>query len=179
MKIVIRILIGLGCLIAALLITGLFTKKDYTVEREIVINKSKGEVFNYVKYLRNQDTYSKWAQMDPNAKSEWKGTDGTVGFTASWDSQNDEVGQGEQSISKIVEGERIDYDLRFIRPFEGEAKAYMTTESISGNQAKVKWGISSSMPYPMNLMLLFMNMEDMLANDLEVGLQNLKTLLEK
>jgi hypothetical protein len=35
------------------------------------------------------------------------------------------------------------------------------------------------MKYPMNLMLLTMNMEEMLAPDLQNGLNNLKTILEQ
>jgi hypothetical protein len=35
------------------------------------------------------------------------------------------------------------------------------------------------MKYPMNLMLLFMNMEKMVGGDLDKGLQNLKSVLEK
>jgi hypothetical protein len=35
------------------------------------------------------------------------------------------------------------------------------------------------MPYPMNIMLPFMNMEEMLGGDLENGLKNLKNILEK
>jgi hypothetical protein len=34
------------------------------------------------------------------------------------------------------------------------------------------------MPYPMNTMLLFMNMDGMLGKDLEGGLTNLKAKLE-
>lgn len=35
------------------------------------------------------------------------------------------------------------------------------------------------MKYPMNLMMLFMDMEKQLAPDLQNGLDNLKTLLEQ
>jgi len=35
------------------------------------------------------------------------------------------------------------------------------------------------MPYPMNLMLLFTDMEGMLGKDLSAGLGNLKAILEK
>jgi hypothetical protein len=35
------------------------------------------------------------------------------------------------------------------------------------------------MPYPFNLMGAVINMEEMLGNDLEKGLKNLKRLLEK
>lgn len=55
----------------------------------------------------------------------------------------------------------------------------MATESSGAAETLVKWGISSSMKYPANIMLLFMNMEKMIGNDLETGLSNLKTILEK
>jgi len=34
------------------------------------------------------------------------------------------------------------------------------------------------MPYPMNAMMLFMNMEESIGNDFEQGLLNLKRLVE-
>tara|TARA_R100000935_G_C2797148_1_gene148707 strand:- start:315 stop:848 length:534 start_codon:yes stop_codon:yes gene_type:complete len=173
-----KILIILLVLIAIPLVVALFLPKDYSVEREIIINKPKQEVFEYVKYLKNQDNYSKWASMDPNMKKTYKGTDGTVGFVSAWESENDDVGSGEQEILKIEEGERIDFELRFIEPFESTSPAFMTTESVAENQTKVTWGFSGHMNYPMNLMMLFMDFEKMIGDDLESGLSNLKSELE-
>lgn len=179
MKILKRILITILAIVAIALITPLFIKKEYAAEREITINKSKQEVFDYVKFLKNQDNYSVWATMDPQMKKEYRGTDGTVGFVSAWDSKNEDVGKGEQEIKKIQEGERIDFELRFMKPFEATEPAYMITESVSDSLTKVKWGFSGQMKYPMNLTLLFMNIEEMIGKDLETGLQNLKTTLEK
>lgn len=178
MHIIKNIFLLLLALIAIALIAALFVKKDYTVEREITINKPKQLVFDYVKLLRNQDNFSKWASMDPNMKKDYKGIDGTVGFVSSWEGNKD-VGKGEQTIRKITEGEKVEFDLHFIKPFEGLADAYMSTEALAENQTKVKWGLKSSMKYPMNLMLLFMNMDKMIGEDFQVGLVNLKGLMEK
>lgn len=179
MRIIKKILLFLLFIIVVLLIVALFVKKEFSVEREIVINRSKEDVFNYVKLLKNQDNYSKWATMDPKMKKEYKGTDGTVGFISAWDSDIKDVGKGEQEITNITDGERIDYALRFIKPFENKATTYMITEKISENQTRVKWGFSGKMKYPMNIMLLFMNMEKMVGNDFQTGLSNLKNILEK
>ncbi len=179
MKIVKRIFIGLVMLIAILLLVALFAKKDYAVERDIVINKPKQEVFDYIKLLKNQNNYSKWATMDPDMKKEYRGTDGTVGFVSAWDSDKKDVGKGEQEIKNITDGEKIDYELRFIKPFQATDHAYMATDAVSENQTKVKWGFNGRMNYPMNLMLVFMNMEKMLGGDLQTGLSNLKNVLEK
>lgn len=112
-------------------------------------------------------------------KKSYKGTDGTVGFTARWESSKKDVGWGEQEIKKITEGERIDFELRFIKPFEAIEPAYMTTETINENQTKVVWGFSGHMNYPMNFMLLFMDMEEIIGGDLETGLRDLKAILEE
>lgn len=179
MKIIKWILIVIVILVAIPLITAVFVKKDYSVEREVVINKPKQEVFEYVKYLKNQNNYSKWAGIDKNMKKDFKGTDGTVGFISAWDSDNKDVGKGEQEIKGIKDGQRIDYEIRFIKPFESTSSAYMTTESVNGNQTKVKWVFFGNMPYPMNLMQVVMDMDKTIGDDLQTGLNNLKGIMEK
>src|SRR5687767_6815253 len=106
MKILKRILFSVLGLVAILLIVALFVKKDYAVEREITINKPKQEVFAYIKYLKNQDNFSKWGSMDPAMQKSYTGTDGAVGAVSAWKGNSD-VGEGEQEIKKITEGERI------------------------------------------------------------------------
>ncbi|SHE81967.1 SRPBCC family protein [Pedobacter caeni] len=179
MKILKVILGGIVLIVVLLLIVALFVKKDYAVEREITINKPKSQVFEYIKLLKNQDLYSVWLKRDPAAKKEYKGTDGTVGFVAAWESKDKNVGKGEQEIIKITGEERIDMKLRFKEPFESNDDAYMITESVSETQTKVKWGFKGRMKYPMNLMLLCWDMEGMLGKDLQKGLDDLKVILEK
>ena len=174
-----KIFMGLGALVILVLIIALFVKKDYAVFREVTINKPKQEVFDYVKMLKNQDNYSKWALMDPNSKKTYKGTDGTAGFMSAWDSEVKDLGKGEQEITGLTEGARIDYNLHFIKPMENRAKAAMTTETAGDNQTKVTWTFSGNMAYPMNFMLLFLNMDKLLGKDLETGLDNLKVIMEK
>lgn len=166
-------------IIALTLIVALFVNGKYAVEREVTINKPKQEVFDFVKYLKNQDQFSVWAQIDPNMKKEFRGEDATVGFVSAWDSENPKAGKGEQKITKIVDGERIDYELHFIEPFESTDYAYLSFASVNDSVTTVKWGFNGKMKYPMNLMMLFMDMEAMLAPDLQNGLDNLKGILEK
>lgn len=179
MNLFLSILSGLGILIILLLIIAAFAKKSYSVTSEITIQIPSHVVFDYLKLLKNQDNFSKWALMDPNMTKEYRGTDGTVGFVSAWESKEKNVGKGEQEIRKITEGEQIDFEIRFIKPFTGVAQAYLATDSLSDKVTLVHWGFSSKMSYPTNLMLLVMKMEKMIENDLQTGLQNLKKLLEK
>lgn len=173
------ILIGVAVLVMALLLIALFVRKNYEVEREITINQPSQKIFDYVKYLKNQDHYSKWNMIDPGMQQTYSGTDGSVGFKSAWDSQNKQAGKGEQQITGLTDGKRMDVAIHFIRPFEGDAEASIFTDAVTGNQTKVRWTLKSGMKYPMNLLLLVMNMDKIIGDDLAANLSNLKVVMEK
>jgi len=173
-----KIALIIAIIIALPLLIALFVKSNYAIEREISIDLNKPAVFSYLKYLKNQNNFSKWANIDPEMKKEYRGIDGTVGFVSAWDSTNEDVGKGEQEIINIVDGKRIDFELRFLAPFESTSPAYMTTEDTGNNTTLVKWGFKGHMDYPMNLMFLFMDFEQIIGADLQTGLDNLKVVLE-
>lgn len=170
MKILKKILIVLLAIIAIPLIVALFVKKDFKSEREIVIDRPVSQVFDYVKYVQNQDNYGKWQLSDPEASLVAEGTDGTVGFKYSWDGKK--VGKGSQTITGLVDGEKVETELDF--GFGEPAKSYILTEEAGPGQTKVTWGMTGTSPYPLNLMGLFFDLGD----DFGEGLQNLKTILE-
>lgn len=176
MKILKRIIIIILILIAIPLVMAIFIKKDYSVEKQVTINRPEAQVFDYIKHLKNQNYYNAWCMADPNMKTEYKGTDATVGFIYAWDG-NDEVGKGEIEIAKISENERLDMDLHFIEPFKGEAKAYITTTPVSNNVTTVTWVMYGHNNYPMNFMNLFS--ESTIGGNLESSLEKMKSNLEK
>ena len=179
MKLIKTILLIIVTITGILLIIPLFVNGNYSCQREVTINKNKTEVFEFVKQLKNQNLYSKWATMDPNMKKIFTGTDGEVGFISRWESEVKEVGVGEQEITNIIEDQRIDTELRFIEPFESTDLGYMITEAINDSTTLVKWGINGKMRYPTNIMLITMDIEEMLGNDLQEGLDKLKTIMEE
>ena len=176
MNALIIILLIIAVPVALFLLLGLFVKKEYSIERQITINKTKQEVFNYVKFLKNQEHYSKWVMIDPAMKKNFKGTDGTVGFVYAWDG-NKKAGKGEQEIKRLRDGESVDVELRFEKPFEGVATAFLTTTTAQTGQTVVKWGMNGRSAFPMNAMNPFVI--GMLGKDLDQSLFNLKTNLEK
>jgi hypothetical protein len=167
----------IGLFIALILVLAFTVDTDFEMERSVVIEKPSEEVFDFIKYLRNQNLYSVWVERDPDLKQEFRGRDGTVGFVSAWEG-NEDAGAGEQEIIGMVDGERIDYELRFFEPFESTSYSFMSTEAISENQTRVTWGMFGTFPRPMNIMLLFFDLEEAIGNDYETGLNNLKALLE-
>ena len=177
MNIIITILLAVAGIIALLLIIALFMKREHYVKREIIINAPRQKVFDYIKLLKNQDQFNKWATADKkNRKEEFKGTDGTVGFIYSW-SGDKSAGQGEKEIKNIIEGKRIETEIRFVKPMAATASIIMETESVSDNQTKVYWSNAGTLKYPINIMIPMM--EKHVAKDMDSSLSTLKNILEK
>jgi uncharacterized protein YndB with AHSA1/START domain len=176
MNIIIIILLVLAGIIALLLVIALFMKKEHYVKREIIINAPRQKVFDFLKLLKNQEQFNKWAKADKDRKEETKGTDGTVGFIYSW-SGNKSAGKGEKEIMNIVEGKRIETEIRFIKPMQITANVIMETESLSENQTKVYLSNGGRLKYPLNIMIPMA--EKNFAKDLDSSLSTLKNILEK
>ncbi|NAS11711.1 SRPBCC family protein [Poritiphilus flavus] len=174
MTTIIYILVGLVLLI---LLLAIIAPKNYDVNREIVINQPVPKVFDYLKYLKNQDNWSPWAKKDPNMKKEFSGTDGTVGAISKWDGNKD-VGMGEQEITRLVDNEVIESQLRFFKPWKSQSDAYMRVAESGSESTKVTWGFSGKNKFPMSIMMLFMNMDKMVGKDFEEGLSSLKSVME-
>ncbi len=164
--------------IALVVFLALIAPKTYDVSRSIEIESPKNEVFDYLKYLKNMDEWSPWAKKDPNMEKKFTGTDGEVGAISYWNGNKD-VGEGEQEITKIVNGDRIESELRFLKPWKSTSDCYTKVEDSGTNATKVTWGFSGKNKFPMSIMALFMNMDKMVGKDFEEGLATLKATLEK
>jgi len=179
MKFLKYLLYGLLAIVILVLVTGLFLPKAYTVSRTVTINRAKTEVYDYARMLKNQHDYSVWWKMDPNQVTTYTGEDGTVGFIAAWKSELDSVGSGEEEIVALEDGSRIGFALRFKEPFESNASSEMLFAAPDSSTTSVTWNFNGDMSYPFNVMQLFISMEDMLEQDIQEGLQNMKVILEK
>jgi len=176
MNILITILLTLAGIIALLLIIAIFMTRKHYVNREIIINAPRQKVFDYLKLLKNQDEFNKHAMAGPDRKREFKGTDGTVGYIYAW-SGNKNAGVGEKEIKNIIEGKRIETEIRFVKPMTATAYIIMETESLSDNQTKVNWSNAGTLKYPINIMIPMM--EKHVVKDMDLSLATLKNILEK
>jgi len=178
MRILKKVGIGLVILIATTLILALFVSKKLDYEKSISINAPIDLVWENVNSLSDLDKWSPWNDLDPNMKKELTGIDGTIGAMQSWESDVEEVGKGSQTIAKIEAPNLFETDLIFYEPWESESKAYIMLEA-EGNHTKVTWGFHSEIPYPFNIMMLFMNMEEEMDPVWNNGLSKLKQLSEQ
>jgi len=168
--------IGLVVLVVLLLFVALFVPRDFNYEKSITINAPIDTVWVNVNSLSALDKWSPWNDHDPVMKKELKGEDGTVGAMQSWESSI--VGSGSQTIAAIDKPTLFETDLNFYKPMKSHGKAYVKLIS-EGKSTKATWGMTGNMPYPMNIMHLFMNMGKSMDPDWNHGLSKLKKLSEK
>lgn len=161
-----------------IIVLGYYLKNDYTVTREIIINKPKQLVFNYIKLLRNQNEYSYYNLKDPQTIKSYAGTDGEVGFTYTWSSKINSIGSGTQTISKIVESSSISCDIQFTKPASLASKAEINVTEINEQQTKVTWIFSSHYKFPLHIIIYFLNLEKLIGTDIASSLVTLKEKLE-
>lgn len=147
------------------------------IEKSIEIKSNSKLVFDYLRLTKNQDNFSVWNMADPNMKKTHKGTDGTVGFLYSWDSEMKNVGAGEQETTGIEEGKSIDYTVKFYRPMQNTGKIRFQITSLGEERTSVAWIFDSPSKFPMSLFSPIF--KKMLGKDLVKGLNNLKGILEK
>ena len=181
MSILITILLVIASLILLILISALFMRKNHFVKRDIIINAPRQKVFDYIRFLKNQDEFNKHAMAGPDRKREFKGTDGTVGYIYSW-SGDKSAGVGEKEIKNIIDGKKVEAEIRFIKPMTATATIIMETESLTDHgtdkeKTKVSWSNAGTLKYPVNIFIPMM--EKSVAKDMDISLENLKNILEK
>lgn len=174
MTIVVYILVAI---IALIIFLAAIAPKTYDVSRSIEINNTKEKIWPYLKYLGKQREWSPWAKKDPNMDTKLSGTDGEVGAVSYWNGNKD-VGEGEQEITKIVEGERAEGQLRFLKPMKSVSDCSLVLEEDAPNLCKVTWGFKGKSAFPFSLFMLFMSMDKMVGKDFEEGLRTLKEKME-
>lgn len=171
-----KLLLSLVVLIGLVLIVAYFLPRDFRLSKTVTINAPVEKVYDYMRFLKNQEKYSVWVMADPNVKMTYTGTDGTVGATSSWVSDIKNVGVGEQEIKALTPNEKITVEIRFEKPMKATNYADATFEKIGGNQTRVVDSFYGTNTFPMNIMNLFL--DRMVGGDLQKNLENLKKNLE-
>ncbi|MCA9526718.1 MAG: SRPBCC family protein [Myxococcales bacterium] len=172
--------IALGIIVAV--IVGLFafasTRPDtFRYVRSATIKAPAATVFSHVNDFRRWEAWSPWAGLDPQMKTTYSGPETGVGARYDWDSKSGKVGAGGMEISEVDAPNRIEIELRFLRPFKAENHATFTfTEQ--GGATTVEWIMTGRNILMGKVFGLFMDMEKMIGKDFEKGLAALARAAE-
>ncbi len=170
------ILLGLGAIIALILIIA-STKPDVVrYERATVINASPEKIIPHIHDFRKWAAWSPWDKMDPGMKRDYSGAAQGVGAKYAWNS-NGQPGEGSMEILEASPS-NVKIALRFVRPFKNDCIAtfHLTPQ---GETTKLRWTMDGPNLFMGKMMSVFMNMDKMIGKDFEAGLAGLKAQAEK
>lgn len=175
---ILYIILGvLAVLLIVVIALMLIAPKSARVERSIVVNAPPDRTFQYLKSLKNFTSWSPWQEKDPEMEQGFRGTDGEVG-SVNWWRGNKDVGEGEQEVVRLVPDSEIGMQLRFVKPFKATNDAWLKLSPESDGKTKVSWGFHADFKPPMNIFMMFMNLDKQIGSDYEKGLAVMKQKVE-
>ncbi|MBC7370992.1 MAG: SRPBCC family protein [Bdellovibrionaceae bacterium] len=173
----------LGGLLVVFIILCLVVPQEFRLEREILIDKPLNYTFMKILFLKNHEQWSHYSLKDPNIQKSYRGQDGTEGYTASWVSQDEEVGTGEQEIIHIYNEKIVNTEIRLEKPFKAKFESYFTTAPEGDKQTKVVMGMFSKVAMPMNVFSYTYNVllgnQKKIAANIEESLAQMKSVIEE
>ncbi len=138
----------IGLAIAVFIGFGLYKAsglKSLQIVKGVIINGSKQEVFDMVRYLKNFPKWSPFLAEDPTQKYEVVGTDGNVGAQYHWNG-NKGKDVGYQEIVKIEDQKYVGMKCDIQKPFVAKPTfEYYFTETSNGIEVKQDFKLKSGL----------------------------------
>jgi effector-binding domain-containing protein len=168
-------LVGLGCIVVVFLVAGLIQSNEVKVSRSITINTSQKVVVQQFQLYKNWTRWSPWIDADTEAELVYFGEDGKVNSGYSWDGED--VGAGRITTVQS-DASSMTFDLKFLKPFESDAKGKFSTEVIIGGEVtNVTWELTMHNQFPWSALNFLSNY--FVGKDFEKGLAKMKAYAEE
>ena len=171
-----KVLLGL-VIIATVLVALALTRPDtFEVRRTIVIQAPPARIAGYLDDFHQWTVWSPWERLDPAMRRTYSGPARGQGAVYAW-SGNDEVGEGRMEIVDDGAPTRIVIQLDFVKPFASRNQTVFEL-TPQGTGTQVTWTMSGPTPFISKLVGLFVSMDEMIGDDFDKGLRQLKAAAE-
>src|SRR5712675_2969136 len=175
-EIIAIIAIVLAIAIAIILIVAAIKPDTFSVQRATVVKAPPERIFPLINDFHQWGTWSPYENKDPAMKRSYSGAASGQGAVYAWEG-NKNVGSGRMEILDSSAPTKIVIKLDFFSPFEGHNTAEFTMLP-QGDATLVTWLMHGPAPFMSRVMQVFINLDNMIGKDFEVGLANLKKLTE-
>ncbi|HCB09086.1 MAG TPA: polyketide cyclase [Alteromonas sp.] len=155
-------------------LTGLFLPGEYEVERSVEINAPADKVYAVIVDLRKWEQWSTWYQMDPNAVMTYDGPDRAIGMRVRW--RSNILGRGSIQITSLQFNRELVYTLD--NPEHGITATGDLKIKPTEDGSELTWISRGSVGLSIIDRYKLLFFDDKLARDIQVGLENIKTLAE-
>lgn len=148
----------------------------FNYERNGVIGAPADKIFPYLSDFSKGGEWSPYEKIDPNMKKTITGTPAQVGHAMDFEGNSD-AGSGRLEILKVVPNELVEIKLTMIKPLYAEnIVTYKLSPEAEGT--RFSWSMAGDGGFMTKLITVFIDCEKMIAGQFEVGIANLKALIE-
>ncbi len=173
---ILKILLMLLVLIAAVLISAATKPDTFHIERSVTIKATREKVFPLINDLHNWPHWAPQDREDPTMMRTFSGADSGVGAASTWIGSGN-TGKGRMTITGSIPPQSITVAVDWQRPFIVRNINQFQLEP-DGATTRVTWSMSGPNLFMMKLMSVFRNMDKMMGQHFEDGLHNLKNIAE-
>jgi uncharacterized protein YndB with AHSA1/START domain len=177
LEVIAIIAVVLAIAIAVVLILAATKPDSFSVTRAIDITAPAERIFPLINDFHQWVAWSPWENKDPAMKRSYEGPANGKDAVYGWDG-NKNVGSGRMEILEAQPSSKILIKLDFLKPFEAHNTAEFTMLP-QGAGTRLNWVMRGPAPFMSKLMQVFMNFDQMIGKDFEIGLANLKKLAEQ
>jgi uncharacterized protein YndB with AHSA1/START domain len=180
-EIIAIIAVVLAIVVAIVLILAATKPNTFSVQRATTVRAPPERIFPLINDFHQWGSWSPYENKDPAMKRSFSGAADGKGAVYGWEG-NKNVGSGRMEIMDTSKPSKIVIKLDFFTPFEGHNTAEFTmlpqgdATSLTTN---VTWLMQGPAPFMSKVMQVFINLDNMIGKDFEIGLANLKRLTEK
>lgn len=176
-----KILYSIVISIIIFIVIGFLLPRQVHVERSIEINKPSSTIFILLNDFDSFESWSPWAERDPDTVFEYSGPESGVGARMDWSGDPRLVGTGWQEIIESRPYSLVRMHLDFEQ--QGEAQAYFQIDR-SGSGSLLTWGFDTDLVEGQGIFggllaryfgLFF---DKWIGTDYELGLANFKRFVE-
>jgi uncharacterized protein YndB with AHSA1/START domain len=173
----VRILIVVNIVIAAILLFAATKPDTLRVERSIQISAPPARVFALLNDFHQWPQWAPQDKDDPSMTRTYSGASSGVGAISQWHGRGS-TGRGRMEIVESVPDAHEVVQTDFVKPFAAHNRNEFTLEP-AGETTRLTWTMQGSNLYVMKVMSVFINMDREAGKHFEAGLANLKTAAEK
>jgi uncharacterized protein YndB with AHSA1/START domain len=175
-ELIVIIAVVLAVAIAVVLILAATKPDTLRVQRAITVKAPAEKIFPLINDFHQWRSWSPYEDRDPALKRTYSGAESGKGAVYAWEGNNN-VGSGRMEILETSVPSKIRIKLDFFKPFEGHNTAEFTMLP-QGDATSVTWLMQGPARFVTRVMQVFINLDNMIGKDFEVGLANLKKLTE-
>jgi hypothetical protein len=177
MKIFKGILYTLVILLVSILIAAFLAPTDIIIERSVLICANQERVFDEIVDFKKWYQWDPWYPKDTTQKRNYVGKFGDTLYGYSWSSKEKNVGNGSMFFTNISNKDSISYAVTFGRDDDEQKSSGSFYLQTLGENTQVVWTLKSSLAYPYKFLNFFL--DDIAGKDFEIGLEGLKSHVEK